>query len=145
MNEHGSPTTMPHVGVYALIGRDERLLLVEQPDHATLPGGAARTGEPVEQALRRALLGQFGVTVVALDFCAVVERDTTQPGHPATSEVAFLFDVTVAERDRIGESAPQPHRWAGEGELSTLEPKAIREALIAGRLSAENPWQAWTP
>ncbi|PXY37244.1 NUDIX domain-containing protein [Prauserella flavalba] len=145
MSEPGSPIATPHVVVYALIGRDERLLLVEHPDHTTLPGGPVRTGEPVEQALRRALRDQLRATAAAVDFCAVVERDTTQPGHPATSELVFLFDVTLTERDRLDESAPRPHRWAGERELSTLEPTAVRDALIAGTLWAENPWQAWTP
>jgi 8-oxo-dGTP diphosphatase len=145
MSAPGNPTATSRVGVYALIGRDARLLLVEHPDHAALPGGAVRSGEPVEQALRRALLDQLGATIAALDFCAVVEHDTTQPGHPTTSELAVLFDVTLADPDRLGESAPQPHRWAGEHELSALEPQAVRDALIAGTLTADNPWQAWTP
>ncbi|HEX3648558.1 MAG TPA: NUDIX domain-containing protein, partial [Pseudonocardiaceae bacterium] len=46
----------PSVGVYALIGRAERLLLIKRPDYSILPGGAVRTGEPVEQALRRTVL-----------------------------------------------------------------------------------------
>lgn len=145
MSAPGNPTATPHVGVYALIGRGERLLLVEHPDHEALPGDAVRTGEPVEQALRRAVLDQLGATIAALDFCAVIEHDTTQEGHPATSELVVLFDVTLADRDRLDESAPHPHRWAGEHELSDLEPRAVRDALIAGTLSAENPWQAWTP
>ena len=145
MSAPGNPTATPHVSVYALIGRGERLLLVEHPDHAALPGDAVRTGEPVEQALRRAVLDQLGATIAALDFCAVIEQDTTQEGHPATSELVVLFDVTLADRDRLDESAPHPHRWAGEDELSDLEPHAVRDALIAGTLSAENPWQAWTP
>ena len=145
MSEPGNPTATPRVVVYALIGRDARLLLVEHPDHMALPGDAVRTGEPVEAALCRAVLDQFGATIAALDFCAVVEHDTTQEGHSATSEVAFLFDVTLVDRDRLDESAPHPHRWAGEHQLSDLEPQAVRDALIAGTLSAENPWQAWTP
>lgn len=147
MSEPGNPTATPHVGAYALIGRDDRLLLVEHPDHMALPGDTVHTGEPVEQALRRAVLDQFGATIAALDFCAVVEHDTTRQGHPATSELAVLFDVTLTDRDRIDDSAPPPHpyRWAGEHELSDLEPHAVRDALIAGTLSAENPWQAWTP
>lgn len=145
MSESGNPTATPSVGVYALIGRDDRLLLVEHPDHAALPGDAARTGEPVEQALRRAVLDQLGATIAAMDFCAVIEHDTTRQGHPATSELAVLFDVTLTDRDRLDESAPHPHRWAGENELSDLEPQEVRDALIAGTLTDENPWQAWTP
>jgi 8-oxo-dGTP diphosphatase len=145
MSESGSPIATPHVGVYALIGREERLLLMEYPDHVALPGGAVHTGEPVEQALRRALLDQLGLTIGALDFCAVVEHDTTQPGQAASSAVAFLFDVTLIDHDRLDEPAHQPRRWTREHELSDLEPHAVRDALIAGRLTAENPWQAWTP
>jgi ADP-ribose pyrophosphatase YjhB (NUDIX family) len=145
MSEPGNPTATPGVGVYALIGRDDRLLLVEHPDHMALPGDAVRTGEPVEAALRRAVHDQLGATIAALDFCTVVEHDTTQPGHPATSELAFLFDVTLADLDRLDESAPYPHRWAEEHELSALEPHAVRDALIAGTMTDENPWQAWTP
>lgn len=145
MSKSGNPIATPHVGVYALIGREERLLLVEHPDHITLPGGPVRTGEPVEQALRRALRDQLGATITALDFCAVVEHDTTHPPHPATSQLTFLFDVTLTQRDRLDESASRPHRWAGERELSTLQPPAVRDALIAGTLSTDNPWQAWTP
>ena len=145
MSEPGNPTATPRVGVYALIGRDERLLLVEHPDHTALPGDAVHTGEPVAQALRRAVLDQLGATIAAVDFCAVVEHDTTHQGRPATSELAVLFDVTLADRDRLDESAPHPHRWAGEHELSDLEPQEVRDALIAGALTADNPWQAWTP
>lgn len=145
MSEPGSPTAASDVGVYALIGRDERLLLVEYPEHDALPGGAVHAGEPVEQALRRTLLDQLGATVAALDFYAVIEHDTTEQGFPPTSEVAFLFDVTLTDRDRLDESAPQPHRWAGDRELSDLQPEAVRDALIAGTVSAENPWRAWAP
>jgi ADP-ribose pyrophosphatase YjhB (NUDIX family) len=145
MSEPTSPPATTRVMVYALIGQDERLLLVESPEHDALPGGAVHTGKPVEHVLRETLVDQLGTTVAALDFCAVVEYDTTQPGHPATSELAFLFDVTLTNSDRLDKSAAQPHRWATERELTALQPRAVRDALIAGRLAVERPWRAWTP
>jgi 8-oxo-dGTP diphosphatase len=144
VSEPGIPAAAPRVGAYALIGQDDGLLLMEHPDHAALPGGAVHAGEPVEQALRRTLLDQLGATIANLDFCAVVEHDTTKPGEPPASEVAFLFDVTLTDRDRLTEAAPWPHRWADDHELSVLRPAVVRDALIAGTLSAENPWRAWT-
>jgi ADP-ribose pyrophosphatase YjhB (NUDIX family) len=142
MSEPGQPTTAPRVGVYALIGQDDRLLLIEHADHDVLPGGAVRAGEPVEQALRRTLLDQLGVTIAELDFCAIVEHGA---GKPPASEVAFLFDVTLTERDRLAESALPPHRWADEHQLFALRPLVIRDELIAGTLTVDNPWRAWTP
>jgi hypothetical protein len=58
--------------------------------------------------------------------------------------VAFLFDVTLTNRDLGRDSPSRPHRWATEHELSTLHPQAIRDALIAG-ITADNPWRTWTP
>lgn len=145
MSEPGRTPETPQVGVYALIGRDERLLLIEQSEHDALPGGRVHAGEPIENALGRTLLDQLGATIAAFDFCTVVEHGATKPGQPPVSEVTFLFDVTLTDHDHLDESASCPHRWAGEHELSNLQPQVIRDALIAGTLSAENPWRAWTP
>ncbi|MEC3974909.1 NUDIX hydrolase [Amycolatopsis sp. H20-H5] len=144
MSELDTPATGPRVRAYALIGQNDRLLLIEYPDHDELPGGAVRAGEPVEQALRRSLFDQLGATIAELDFCTVVEHGTSKPGVPPTSEVTFLFDVTLTAPDLTAESSPQPHRWADEHELSPLRPHAVRDELIAGTLSAEHPWRAWT-
>lgn len=145
MSEPGNPATAPRVGVYALIGQGDHILLIEHTDHDTLPGGAVRAGEPVEQALRRMLLVQLGATVAELDFCAVIEHRATDRDEPPMSEVAFLFDVTLDDRDSLTEPAPQSHRWADEHHLSALRPSAVRDELIAGTLTVENPWRAWTP
>jgi 8-oxo-dGTP diphosphatase len=69
--------------------------------------------------------------------CALIGRDERI--------LAFLFDVTLTESDRLDEPAPRPHRWASERELTALQPQAVRDALIAGTLSVEKPWRAWTP
>jgi len=139
----GDRTTGPRVGAYALIGRDDQLLLIEHPHHYTLPGGAVHSAEPVEQALRRTLRDQFGATIARLDFCAVVEHTTVQSGQLPCSELAFLFDVTLTNRDHLA-TAP-PHRWASDHELFLLRPEAIRQELIAAAFPAEQPWRAWTP
>ncbi|MFD9963988.1 NUDIX domain-containing protein [Amycolatopsis sp. NPDC058986] len=135
----------PAVVAYALIGWGERLLLLERPEHDILPGGAVLGGEPVERALRRSLVDQLGAVVDDVDFCAAVEHGTCGPGRLPTSEVVFLFDVTLADRDCLDGPASQPHRWAGEHDLCFLRPEPVRDALLEGCLTADNPWLAWTP
>ncbi|ONI71183.1 ADP-ribose pyrophosphatase [Actinosynnema sp. ALI-1.44] len=144
MGEPDTPANGPRVRVYALIRQIDRLLVVEYPGHDALPGGTVRAGEPVEQALRRTLLDQLGATIAELDFCAVVEHGTSVPGEPSTSEMVFLCDVTLADADVVIDSA-QSHRWASEKEISALRPQAVRDGRIAGTLSVEHPWRAWTP
>ncbi len=80
-----------------------------------------------------------------MDFCAVVEHDIAMPNSSMASEVAFLFDVTLADPDRLAERLPAVHRWVAESDLAALRPEAIRDGLIANSLSPENPWWAWTP
>jgi 8-oxo-dGTP diphosphatase len=145
MSSDGSPVAGPRVGAHALIAHDDKLLLITDdtgPD--LLPGGTVANGEPVEQTLRRWLLEQLGVTVADMDFCAVVENGTATPDHTSASEVTFLFDVTLADPERLTEHLPTVHRWAAESDLAELRPEAIRDGLITNSLSPENPWWAWT-
>lgn len=146
MSSDDNPVTGPRVGAYALVGHDDKLLLITDdtgPDR--LPGGTVANGEPIEQALRRRLLDQLGAAVADMDFCAVVEHDTTTHDKSSASEVTFLFDVTLAGPGRLVEHVPTAHRWAAESDLAALRPEAIRDGLIANSLLPENPWWAWTP
>jgi ADP-ribose pyrophosphatase YjhB (NUDIX family) len=145
MSDDDIPAAGPRVGTYALIGHDDKLLLIADDSGIhRLPGGAVGDGEPVEQALRRRLLNQLGVSIAHLDFCAVVEHDTTTLEHGLASEVAFLFDVTLTDLDHFADRRPTMHWWADEPDLAALHPEAIRNGLIAGTLSADKPWWAWT-
>jgi ADP-ribose pyrophosphatase YjhB (NUDIX family) len=134
----------PDVGAYALIGQDERLLVIHHADHEVLPGGLVRAGEPVERALRRALLDQLGVAIVSLDFCCAVEHGTARQGEPHLSEVALLFDVTVTDLVFTGSMASS-HRWVEIDHLSALRPVTVRNGLMAGTLTVDRPWKAWAP
>jgi 8-oxo-dGTP diphosphatase len=145
MSSDDSPVTGPRIGAYALIGHDDKLLLIS--DHTgpdLLPGGVVANGKTVEQTLRRRLLEQLGVTVAGMDFCAVVEHGTATRDRSPASEVTFLFDVTLADPERLSEHLPTVCRWAAESDLAALRPEAIRDGLIANSLSPENPWWAWT-
>lgn len=146
MNNDAHSIPGPRVGAYALIGRDEDILLITDDTGVfVLPGGPVRDGEPVEHALRRAVGDQVEATITGLDFCSVVEHETAGDRHGCSSALAFLFDVTLAETDRIAARQSRAHRWAGEAEVALLRPTSIADALAAGGLSADVPWRAWTP
>jgi ADP-ribose pyrophosphatase YjhB (NUDIX family) len=146
MSDDPMSTAGPRVVAYAVIGHDDKLLLVADDNgYHSLPGGPVEDGEPIEQTLRRSLHDQLGATVAHLDFCTVIEHDTTTLGQGSTSAVAFMFHVTLNDLDHLVDRRPTMHWWADEPDLTSLHPEAIWDGLIAGTLSADNPWQAWTP
>ncbi|WP_173130405.1 NUDIX domain-containing protein [Kibdelosporangium persicum] len=145
MTKTGNTTGSPRVGAYALIGREDRLLVIAQPDRSVLPGGEVHADEPVEQALRRILRCQLGGTIADLDFCAVIEHDAAEPGGPRAFALAFLFDVTLTEPHFVGKSASHPVRWAHTRNLATLAPPTVRNDVISGLLSSDRPWRGWSP
>ncbi|TCO43751.1 NUDIX domain-containing protein [Actinocrispum wychmicini] len=139
----GRAEAVPRVGVYAMIGQEDRILLKTHQAHLdTLPGGPVPAEETVQEALRRIVRDQLDSIVVALDFYIAVEHWATEPGGAPKYQIAFLFDITLADPPT---NPPSPYRWADDHDLTTLRPAAVRDALIAGTHSTEHAWQPWTP
>ncbi|MBI4642721.1 MAG: NUDIX hydrolase [Deltaproteobacteria bacterium] len=74
----------PLVGVGAVIFRGEEVLLVlrgQEPALGSwsLPGGLVELGEPLEDALRRELAEETGITVKVLGITAVLDRIYRDP------------------------------------------------------------------
>lgn len=108
-----TPALGPLVAVYGLIGHDEHLLAVRDPDATMyrLPGGLVRAGEAVEDALRRILREQVDAHAAHPDFCAAVELRGHHAGtQPIVFELTLLFDVTLTEPSAVepgrGETTP---------------------------------------
>ncbi|MEC3978901.1 NUDIX domain-containing protein [Amycolatopsis sp. H20-H5] len=146
MSDSTISSTGPRVMAYALIGQQNKLLLVaDDRGRHSLPGGAVNDGEPVESALRRTLHDQLDATITHLDFCSVVEYHAAKLGRHSASEVAVLFDVALTGLDHLDPRRPNMPWWADEPDLASLRPEAIRDGLLAGTLSSDYPWWAWTP
>lgn len=69
----------PMVGVGALIFRDQQVLLVrrgKEPAYGkwSLPGGLVEVGESLEQAVRREVREEVGLTVRVVDLVAALDR-----------------------------------------------------------------------
>lgn len=63
------------VSAKAVICRGEQVLLLRRPNGRwDLPGGKARLGEDVKEALRREVYEETGLTVAVLDQLSVVHR-----------------------------------------------------------------------
>jgi ADP-ribose pyrophosphatase YjhB (NUDIX family) len=146
-------TQTPTLRVHALIGQDDRLLLIpgQEPDTYTLPGGAVLSGTPIEHGLCETVHQQLGAAVDDVDFYSVVEHsaeDCDDAGHRLPgSGVVFLFDVALTDPGHLALSGAAQHVWIDERELSavTLRPKAVKDCLLRAPLSPTKPWWAWTP
>lgn len=71
----------PIVGVGAVILQGDEVLLVRRgkpprKGEWSLPGGAVETGESLEEACRREILEETGLSVELLSRCAVLDRIT---------------------------------------------------------------------
>jgi hypothetical protein len=68
MSKLDTSAAAPHVGVYALIGQDERLHVIKHPDTTPCPVALSTPENPIEQALRRMLRDQLDATIAHSDF-----------------------------------------------------------------------------
>lgn len=132
------------VSVYALVGLDDRMLLLNDQNTATyrLPSTLVHPGESVEEALRRAVLEQVGADVDNHDFYAAVElRDHTSVSELAAFELAMVFDVTPVAA-ASSDHARDELCWVDTSDMNEIDlrPGRIGEMLRSERLVLDRPW-----
>jgi 8-oxo-dGTP diphosphatase len=93
----------PRVGVGAVVLEGDRVLLVQRggpPSQGkwSLPGGLVHLGERLEDAVRREVDEECGLTVRVLDVCGVIDRVVCDPA-PSAPRVRYHWVIVdyVAE------------------------------------------------
>lgn len=117
----------PRVAVGAVVFKDERILLVQRGQapaegYWAIPGGSVEIGESLQQAARREILEETGVSIRAREpvfTFDIIEKD-------ADGNVRFHYVVVDVMADYLegslrpgGDAADA--RWVSSGELSRLK------------------------
>jgi alkylhydroperoxidase/carboxymuconolactone decarboxylase family protein YurZ/ADP-ribose pyrophosphatase YjhB (NUDIX family) len=112
-------------GVFGFARRDRRVLLVRNPRVAKsglaawwdLPGGAARAGEALPEALRREWREETGLQAFVGDLFLVADGAKRRPGGPVLyTWRAFFFEVETTGAPEAGEGI-EVAAWVPEEEV----------------------------
>lgn len=123
----------PKVDVRAVVFREERILLVKEPDEAgwSVPGGWADVGESPSEAAARETLEESGYAVNPVRLLAAYDRD--RRGHPPMAyhvyKLVYLCEILgeapLTELDTDGA------RFFGEHEIPELSVTRVTRAQIS--------------
>jgi ADP-ribose pyrophosphatase YjhB (NUDIX family) len=115
--------TRPIIGVGGLIFQDDSILLIRRgkpplEGQWSLPGGAVETGETLEEALRREILEETGLSLAGVRQFEIFERITRdQDGRPEYHFVLIDFISTPASGTAGAADDASACRWVPEREL----------------------------
>ncbi|WP_435057691.1 NUDIX domain-containing protein [Streptomyces sp. bgisy060] len=124
----------------ALVRDEEGRLLLVNPSYKDgwdLPGGMAEANEPPDEALRRELREELGLSITSLHFLCV---DWVEPHGPWDDYLGFVFDAGVLPPERIAELKPCDEEISEHGFFDV--PKALQLLPARQRARAEQALQA---
>ena len=116
----------PVLGVGALIIEDNKILLVERggeplKGYWSLPGGAVETGETLEQAVRREVLEETGLSVSPVKMVTIFERIMNDmDGRAEYHYVLVDYLCRVDSGEPVASSDVAAVAWVPKHELAAL-------------------------
>lgn len=110
------------VRVSALIIRDGCLLTARSGTHSLLIGGAIQVGEATENAIRREVMEELGVTCTVGALAFVVENQFTEPPFLYhTIELHYFVDITGDVPERILDDEDFVVEWLPVDQLGAYD------------------------
>jgi ADP-ribose pyrophosphatase YjhB (NUDIX family) len=121
----------PKVDVRAVVFRDDRILLVKEPDGWSVPGGWADVGESPSETAARETLEESGYSVRAVKLLAAYDRD--RRGHPPLAyhvyKLVYLCDLL--DETPLSKVDTNGALFFGEGEIPELSVTRVTRAQIS--------------
>ena len=124
MSDNRRYPARPGVGVGGIVFQTDRVLLVKRGSPPleglwALPGGAVETGETLEEAVRREVLEETGLTLGPVRQFEIFERIMRDAeGRPEYHYVLIDFICESASGALCAASDASACRWAAERELA---------------------------
>lgn len=117
--------------------KGENILLVKQKTESNtfLPGGHIEPGEYAEQALKRELLEELGVTSYVGQFVGVLEHKFTDREGRNNEEINLIFEVTLNSADVESKENHLEFNWVKLEEIEevNLLPSSLQTILPGWR------------
>ena len=129
--ERGPAT--PKVDVRAVVFREDRILLVKEPNEAgwSVPGGWADVGEPPSEAAAREALEESGYKVKPVRLLAAYDRD--RHGHPPMAYHVYklVYLCEILDEMPLADVDTDGARFFGEHEIPELSVTRVTRAQIS--------------
>ena len=145
------PRKHTEVAVGVLVRADGALLLSTRPPgkpyagYWEFPGGKIEAGETVEQALRRELIEELGVTIDAAQVWKVTEHDYPHALERLHDQHAFRLGEGRARRQSDGRFAARPQRLQIWRQVARLDVPAASGRDVGSVSGARSrPPQGWS-
>ncbi|HEX2525242.1 MAG TPA: NUDIX hydrolase [Geminicoccus sp.] len=131
----------PIVGVGVVVRRDDKFLLIRRikPPRVgqwSLPGGRQHLGETVEEAARREVLEESGLTLSSCRLLTVVDLIERDPGERVVWHYTLIDFVAEADHDRVvaGDDAAEAAWFTLDDAVAAVAWEETRRIL---RMAAE--------
>jgi ADP-ribose pyrophosphatase YjhB (NUDIX family) len=121
----------PKVDVRAVVFRDDRILLVKEPDGWSVPGGWADVGESPSETAARETLEESGYSVRAVKLLAAYDRD--RRGHPPMAHHVYklVYLCELLDETPLSKVDTNGALFFGEGEIPELSVTRVTRAQIS--------------
>jgi 8-oxo-dGTP diphosphatase len=129
----------------AIIRSNDKILVARQRGRSWsfLPGGHVEPGEPVEVALLRELVEEFGAVGKVTRFAGVIEHGYTED-DTVHHEINLVFEAQIASTNVTSNENHLEFEWLPMENLadSDIRPRALKDALLDGAFKTP-VWRSW--
>ncbi len=130
-------STLIHVAVGVVFNEQQQVLVALRPHHADqgnlweFPGGKVEVGETAEQALKRELYEEVGITIISAKPLLTIEHQ-----YPNKKVFLDVWQVLIYEGEPYAKEDQVKIKWVSLAELSELAIPVANHPIVRALIKA---------